>query len=158
MSKLANPRDEEVIERARRRGDETFTLVGQDRSSPKVIAFWILREHRDRTASETCRSSERRDPYESDPAAQGCGLTLDLYIPCRVDDKPLGIQPIHESLREDATGAARSRWRCPHCGALFFRRKPCTAHMGMIMNTPASCRVLVALDERRRMERKSTNA
>lgn len=38
----ASPRDCACYEKAQKRGDHTFTLVGQDRTSPRVIAFWIL--------------------------------------------------------------------------------------------------------------------
>lgn len=34
--------DAGCYERARDRRDFTFTLVGQDRSSPRTIAFWIM--------------------------------------------------------------------------------------------------------------------
>lgn len=40
--KATNPDDNECQRKAYLRGDETFTLVGQDQSSPRVIAFWIL--------------------------------------------------------------------------------------------------------------------
>jgi hypothetical protein len=36
-----NATDHECFEKARRRGDFTFTLVGQDQSSPAVIIEWI---------------------------------------------------------------------------------------------------------------------
>lgn len=34
--------DQSCYEKAKARGQQTFTLVEQDRSSPKVIAYWIL--------------------------------------------------------------------------------------------------------------------
>lgn len=39
---MTNPEDTRCFARAQQRGDETFTLVGQDRSSPRTICFWIL--------------------------------------------------------------------------------------------------------------------
>jgi hypothetical protein len=33
--------EQQCLEKAKARGDFTFTLVGQDRSSPTVIAEWI---------------------------------------------------------------------------------------------------------------------
>jgi len=42
MQKLLNPQDDECLRKAIERGDETFTLVGQDRSSPRTICFWIM--------------------------------------------------------------------------------------------------------------------
>jgi len=39
---MVNPVDYECMKKAQQRGDETFTLVGQDRSSPRTICFWIL--------------------------------------------------------------------------------------------------------------------
>lgn len=38
------PEDEDgkCYAKAVKRGDRTFTLVGQDKSSPRTIAFWIL--------------------------------------------------------------------------------------------------------------------
>jgi len=35
--------DDSCKARAEERGDKTFTLVGQDRTSPEVICYWILR-------------------------------------------------------------------------------------------------------------------
>lgn len=34
--------DELVQKKAKERGDQTFTLVGQDLTSPKTIGFWIM--------------------------------------------------------------------------------------------------------------------
>jgi len=34
--------DELVQKKAKERGDQTFTLVGRDPTSPKTIGFWIL--------------------------------------------------------------------------------------------------------------------
>ncbi len=34
--------DELIQKKAKERGDQTFTLVGQDLTSPVTIAFWIL--------------------------------------------------------------------------------------------------------------------
>lgn len=33
----------ECVQKAKARGDLTFTLVGQDFSSPEVIAYWIMK-------------------------------------------------------------------------------------------------------------------
>lgn len=38
---MDNP-DNKCFEKATQRGQRTFTLVEQDRSSPRTIAFWIL--------------------------------------------------------------------------------------------------------------------
>jgi hypothetical protein len=79
---------------------------------------------------------------------------MELVIPCRTANKwkPSDVRPEHVFLGNDATGAAMTQWRCPHCKVLFERRKPCEGHMGMIMNKPAGCRVLKNLDEARREE------
>jgi len=37
-----NAEDQRCFAKAQQRGDETFTLVGQDRSTPKTICFWIM--------------------------------------------------------------------------------------------------------------------
>lgn len=37
-----NQTDYECAKKAEARGDKTFTLVGQDRSSPRTICFWIM--------------------------------------------------------------------------------------------------------------------
>ena len=39
--RIAREMDGGCFERARLRGDQTFTLVGQDKSSPRVICEWI---------------------------------------------------------------------------------------------------------------------
>lgn len=39
---MASPLEYQCREKAEIRGDETFTLVGQDRSSPRTICFWIM--------------------------------------------------------------------------------------------------------------------
>ena len=36
-----NDSDTKVYAKARNRGQETFTLVAQDRTSPRTILFWI---------------------------------------------------------------------------------------------------------------------
>jgi hypothetical protein len=74
---------------------------------------------------------------------------LCLTIPCE-PGKPGGIEPIHIFVGNDSTGAAMTRWQCPHCKLVFYRRKPATKHMGLIMNIPAGCPVLVAQDDERR--------
>jgi hypothetical protein len=50
-----NEHDNACILRARQRGDKTFTLVGQDRSSPKTICFWIMEN------IETCPADKLLD-------------------------------------------------------------------------------------------------
>lgn len=37
-----NADDQRCFGKAQVRGDETFTLVGQDKSSPRTICFWIM--------------------------------------------------------------------------------------------------------------------
>ena len=82
---------------------------------------------------------------------------LCLTIPCE-QAKPGGIEPIHVFVGNDPTGAAMTRWQCPHCKLLFHRRKPATKHMGLVMNIPAGCSVLMAQDaERRKSLRKWLN-
>lgn len=76
-----------------------------------------------------------------------------LHVPCFIDDKPLGVQPIHIALELDPAKPARSRWECPHCHWRFHRRKPCADHMGLTMNKKVTCRVLIAADDHRRMDR-----
>lgn len=76
---------------------------------------------------------------------------LCLTIPCETG-KFAENEPIHIFIGEDSTGAAQSQWQCPHCKRTFFRRKPCTHHMGLVMNIPAGCPVLKAQDEARRKE------
>jgi hypothetical protein len=39
---MTNAEDQRCFAKAQQRGDETFTLVGQDRSSPRTICFWIM--------------------------------------------------------------------------------------------------------------------
>ena len=41
QKRIAREMDGTCFQKARARGDQTFTLVGQDRSSPKVICEWI---------------------------------------------------------------------------------------------------------------------
>jgi len=52
---MAHPDDARCFAKAQQRGDETFTLVGQDRSSPRTICFWILEN------IETCTPAKLRD-------------------------------------------------------------------------------------------------
>jgi hypothetical protein len=42
MFQVPECKDSECYAKAVARGDETFTLVGQDRSAPRTIAYWIL--------------------------------------------------------------------------------------------------------------------
>jgi len=50
--------DSKCFNKARRRGQRTFTLVEQDRSSPRTIAFWILEN------IETCPAQKLFDALE----------------------------------------------------------------------------------------------
>ncbi len=50
--------DNECFAKARKRGDQTFTLVGQDASSPSTICWWILQN------IETCPAEKLRDALE----------------------------------------------------------------------------------------------
>ena len=84
---------------------------------------------------------------------------LGLTIPC-APGKPFGpkdVRPIYVFDGNDRTGAAICSYRCPHCNGQFFRSKVCEGHMGMIMNKPASCPVLLEQDEKRRGESRSHN-
>lgn len=95
----------------------------------------------------------------------------ELTIPCRVDDKPLGLQPMYLTIEDDYSGAhgaelrpdfaelsrnvpaVRGRWKCPHCKMLFFRRKPCENHMGLTADKKVTCRILIDADDARRVDR-----
>jgi hypothetical protein len=50
--------DKAVLEKAQARGDETFTLVGRDQTSPKVICEWI------KLNIETCPEDKLREALE----------------------------------------------------------------------------------------------
>jgi len=52
-------RDYKCAERAKERDQQTFTLVEQDRSSPRTIAFWILEN------IETCPAAKLHDALEA---------------------------------------------------------------------------------------------
>lgn len=47
--------DQRCFAKAQQRGDETFTLVGQDKSSPRTIIFWIMEN------IETCPGPKLRE-------------------------------------------------------------------------------------------------
>jgi hypothetical protein len=74
---------------------------------------------------------------------------------------PHGNQPVGSqfALRLDfiekvsGTPAVRGWWRCPYCHMEFARSKACKMHMGLVPNSPAYCRVLLAEEEARHMER-----
>ncbi len=53
-----NDSDTKVYAKARNRGQETFTLVGQDRTSPRTILFWIGENF------ETAPPEKLRDAFE----------------------------------------------------------------------------------------------
>jgi hypothetical protein len=64
-------RDIDCADRARKRGQQTFTIVAQDKSNAKVIAFWIAEnietspEEKLRTALEIAlqmRKNPRKNP------------------------------------------------------------------------------------------------
>lgn len=76
---------------------------------------------------------------------------LELVIPCKPADGPDLVRPIYLYLGRDRTGAARCCYECPYCGRRGPRVKPFRDHMGMTMNKRASCPVLLAEDERRRV-------
>lgn len=44
--------------KAKRRGDPTFTLVGQDKTSPRCIVFWIMEN------IETCPDAKLREALD----------------------------------------------------------------------------------------------
>lgn len=50
--------DAKCYEKAKARGDKTFTLVGQDRTSPTVICEWIKQN------IETCPAEKLREALE----------------------------------------------------------------------------------------------
>src|SRR5271170_4956358 len=82
-----------------------------------------------------------------------CILGIDfLVVPCS-SGKESETQPIY-CYHVNVNGECSARWQCPHCGKKYHRRKPCESHMGLKTNTPTSCSVLIALDEKRRVERK----
>jgi hypothetical protein len=51
----AQAMDNTCYERARARGDQTFTLVARDRTSPSVICYWIMQN------IETCPAEKLID-------------------------------------------------------------------------------------------------
>lgn len=53
-----NDSDTRVYLKAKGRGQETFTLVGQDRTSPRTILFWIGENF------ETAPPEKLRDAFE----------------------------------------------------------------------------------------------
>ncbi len=53
-----NDSDTKVYAKARNRGQETFTLVEQDRTSPRTILFWIGENF------ETAPPEKLRDAFE----------------------------------------------------------------------------------------------
>jgi len=58
MTQNKSDDDEKCFNKARMRGQRTFTLVAQDRSSPRTIAFWILEN------IETCPAQKLLDALE----------------------------------------------------------------------------------------------
>lgn len=86
----------------------------------------------------------------ADPKGKPQGMFI--TIPCEPDNKK-GIEPIYVFLGNDDTGAARCEYKCPYCGMTGPRRSPMEKHMGLVMNVPAGCKVLIAQDEKRRSER-----
>lgn len=79
--------------------------------------------------------------------------TLELVIPCEPAGGPELVRPIYLFIGFDDAGAARCEYQCPHCGARGPRVQPMRRHMGMVMNVPACCPVLLAQDESRRIQR-----
>ena len=53
-----NDSDTKVYTKAKNRGQETFTLVAQDRTSPRTILFWIGENF------ETAPPEKLRDAFE----------------------------------------------------------------------------------------------
>ncbi len=53
-----NDSDTKVYAKAKNRGQETFTLVAQDRTSPRTILFWIGENF------ETAPPEKLRDAFE----------------------------------------------------------------------------------------------
>ena len=51
--------DKDCFDKAQARGDMTFTLVGQDRSSPKTILTWIMENF------ETCSDAKLSDAFRT---------------------------------------------------------------------------------------------
>jgi len=74
---------------------------------------------------------------------------LFLTIPCEIG-KLNRFEPILVFIKNDVTGAAVCRYECPHCHGRGPRRKPIAQHMGLFADKPATCRVLIAEDVRRR--------
>lgn len=58
--------DRQCFEKALNRGQQTFTLVEQDRSSPEVIAYWILKN------IETCPAEKLVDALLDALAMRDC--------------------------------------------------------------------------------------
>lgn len=47
---------------------------------------------------------------------------------------------------------ARCTYECPHCHQQHPRYKPLASHMGLMADRPVTCRVLLAVDAKRREE------
>lgn len=61
----AREMDKGCYERAKERGEQTFTLVAQDRSSPRTICFWIMEN------IETCPAEKLVDALMDAIAIRG---------------------------------------------------------------------------------------
>jgi hypothetical protein len=77
-----------------------------------------------------------------------------MYIPCEPAKGPDLVRPIYEFVGTKSNGAARCRYRCPHCGGTGPRYQPIARHMGLVMNVKASCKVLLQQDRQRREDGK----
>jgi hypothetical protein len=53
-----NEKDNRCFAKAKQRGQRTFTLVAQDKSSPRTIAFWILEN------IETCPAAKLHEALD----------------------------------------------------------------------------------------------
>lgn len=53
MATAAHNHDAECFKKAKERGQQTFSLVAQDRSSPRTICFWIMEN------IETCENPDK---------------------------------------------------------------------------------------------------
>lgn len=71
-----------------------------------------------------------------------------------IEWKPYTGPPLHKPrlvyLGNDEIGAARCEYECPDCGQRGPRYQPLARHMGLVMNVPASCPTVRALDDARR--------
>lgn len=83
-------------------------------------------------------------------SGQQTSETLVITIPCKTG-VPDRVTPIYIT-RTNPDGTISGRWLCFYCRRSFFRRKPCTSHMGLIPDHKHNCPVLYKEEENRRQK------